>query len=110
MTSSGLSSATAAVARAEAEDLEFVIFLYADHGGVTRGKAATRRFLPERIASGIGHTNAMMAMTMLDTLQPVEGMGPVGEVRIKPDPATMVELPYAPGAGAMLAGLALAAQ
>ena len=102
---SGASSATAAVARADAEDLEFVIFLYADHGGVTRGKAATRQFLPERIASGIGHTNAMMAMTMLDTLQPVDGMSPVGEVRIKPDPDTLVALPYSPGAGAMLSDL-----
>src|ERR1700734_1692828 len=105
MTSSGTSSATAAVARAEAEDLEFVIFLYADHGGVTRGKAAALQFLPERIASGIGHTCAMMAMTMLDTLQPVDGMSPVGEVRIKPDPDTLVALPYSPGAGAMLADL-----
>ena len=40
---------------------------------------------------------------MLDHLQPVDGMGPVGEVRILPDPATFVPLPYAPGAGAMLA-------
>jgi glutamine synthetase len=30
-------------------------------------------------------------------------MGPVGEVRIKPDPETFVVLPYAPGAAAMLA-------
>ena len=45
----------------------------------------------------------MMAMSMLDHLQPVDGMGPVGEVRIMPDPATFVPLPYAPGAGAMLA-------
>jgi glutamine synthetase len=47
----------------------------------------------------------MMAMSMLDHLQPVEGMGPVGEVRILPDPATFVTLPYAPGAGAMVADL-----
>jgi glutamine synthetase len=32
-------------------------------------------------------------------------MGPVGEVRIMPDPATFVTLPYAPGAGAMVADL-----
>jgi glutamine synthetase len=32
-------------------------------------------------------------------------MGPVGEVRLKPDPSTLVALPYAPGAGAMLADL-----
>jgi glutamine synthetase len=106
MTSSGgISAAAAAVARAEAEDLELVRFLYADHGGVTRGKSAARRFLAQRIDSGIGHTTAMMAMTMLDTLQPVEGMSAIGEVRIKPDPDTLVVLPYAPGAGAMLADL-----
>src|SRR5215469_2632199 len=99
------SSARDVVARAQAGDLELVRFLYADHGGVVRGKSVATQFLPERMASGIGHTVAMMAMSMLDTLQPVEGMGPVGEVRIKPDPATFVELPYAPGAGAMLADL-----
>jgi glutamine synthetase len=94
-----------AAARAEASGLELVRFLYADHGGIIRGKAATRPFLRARMASGIGHTVAMMAMSMLDSLQPVDGMGPVGEVRLVPDPATLVPLPYAPGAGAMLADL-----
>jgi glutamine synthetase len=93
------------VTMAQAEGLELIRFLYADHGGVIRGKATAIRFLPERIDSGIGHTVAMMAMSMLDTLQPVAGLGPVGEVRIKPDPSTLVALPYAPGAGAMLADL-----
>lgn len=78
-------------------------FLYVDHGGVVRGKAATLDHLAERVDSGIGHTRAMMAMSMVDELAPVEGMGPVGEVRIKPDPATFVRLPYAPRAAAMLA-------
>ena len=90
---------------AQVHDLSLVRFLYVDHGGIIRGKAASRQFLAERIASGIGHTVAMMAMTMLDTLQPVDGMGPVGEIRLVPDPATLVPLPYAPGAGAMLADL-----
>ena len=93
----------AALAAADADGLQLVRFLYADHGGIIRGKAATRQFLAERIASGIGHTVAMMAMSMLDSLQPVDGMGPVGEIRLRPDPATLVPLPYAPGAGAMLA-------
>lgn len=78
-------------------------FLYADHGGIIRGKAASAPMLAARMRTGIGHTVAMMAMSMLDQLQPVDGMGPVGEVRILPDPATFVPLPYAPGAGAMLA-------
>lgn len=101
----GDDAARAAVAKARAEGLKLIRFLYADNGGVIRGKATSLRFLPERIESGIGHTVAMMAMSMLDTLQPVAGMGPVGEVRIRPDPATLVALPYASGAGAMLADL-----
>src|SRR6202023_4335342 len=89
--------------RTSQEQLRLVRFLYADHGGIIRGKAAGTSRLRERMASGIGHTVAMMAMSMLDQLQPVTGMGPVGEVRIVPDPETFVPLPYAPGAGAMLA-------
>jgi glutamine synthetase len=94
-------------ARAHETNVSLVWFLYADHGGIIRGKAATAPMLPARIVTGIGHTVAMMAMSMLDQLQPVDGMGPVGEVRIMPDPATFVPLPYAPGAGAMLADLVL---
>jgi glutamine synthetase len=92
-------------ARAKAEAVSLVWFLYADHGGIIRGKAAAAGVLPSRMSTGIGHTVAMMAMSMLDHLQPVEGMGPVGEVRIMPDPATFTPLPYAPGAAAMLADL-----
>src|SRR5580704_7360414 len=95
----------AAAARAEAAGISLVWFLYADHGGIIRGKAASAAALPARMVTGIGHTVAMMAMSMLDHLQPVDGMGPVGEVRIMPDPATFVPLPYAPGAAAMLADL-----
>ena len=92
--------------RAGQEGIGLVRFLYADHGGIIRGKASGTERLRERMAGGIGHTVAMMAMSMLDQLQPVAGMGPVGEVRIVPDPQTFVTLPYAPGAGAMLADLA----
>ncbi len=91
--------------RTSQDDVRLVRFLYADHGGIIRGKAAGTARLRERMASGIGHTVAMMAMSMLDELQPVAGMGPVGEVRIVPDPETFVTLPYAPGAAAMLADL-----
>jgi glutamine synthetase len=100
---SAAEAADAAVVRAADDQLELVRFLYADHGGIIRGKAATRQFLGDRITSGIGHSVAMMAMSMLDELQPVAGMGPVGETRLVPDPATLVPLAYAPGAGAMLA-------
>jgi glutamine synthetase len=105
LTAAGQEAAAAAAARAEAEGISLVWFLYADHGGIIRGKSASVAALRSRMVTGIGHTVAMMAMSMLDHLQPVEGMSPVGEVRIMPDPATFVPLPYAPGAAAMLADL-----
>jgi glutamine synthetase len=101
----GDDAARAVVERARADHVSLVRFLYADHGGIIRGKAASAALLPARLRTGIGHTVAMMAMSMLDSLQPLDGMGPVGEVRIMPDPSTFVALPYAPGAGAMLADL-----
>jgi len=82
-------------ARAHEASVSLVYFLYADHGGIIRGKSATAPMLPARMMTGIGHSVAMMAMSMLDHLQPVDGMGPVGEIRITPDPATFVPLPYA---------------
>src|ERR1700683_122790 len=91
--------------RTSQEQIRLVRFLYADHGGIIRGKASGTGQLRERMASGIGHTVAMMAISILDQLQPVAGMGPVGEVRIVPDPDTFVSLPYAPGAAAMLGDL-----
>ncbi|HZD68510.1 MAG TPA: glutamine synthetase family protein [Actinomycetes bacterium] len=93
------------IERAEAEGLDLIRFLYVDHGGVVRGKATSRPRLAERLGTGIGLTLAMQAMTALDELQPVAGMGPVGEIRLVPDPGSFVALPYAPGAGAMVADM-----
>ncbi len=101
----GRSATDRVVEAAEAADLALVRFLYVDHGGIVRGKAVSRARLAERMAAGIGLTVAMQAMSMLDQLQPVDGMGPAGEVRLVPDPATFAVLPYAPGAGAMAADL-----
>src|SRR6266571_2118259 len=84
---------------------ELIRFLYVDHGGVVRGKATSRSTLERRMVSGIGLTVAMQAMNMLDELQPVDGMGPVGEVRIVPDPDSYVDLPFSPGAAAMMSDL-----
>ena len=105
VTAAGDPAIAKVAAQVQADEVSLIWFLYADHGGIIRGKAASAEVLPARMVTGIGHTVAMMAMSMLDHLQPVEGMGPVGEVRIMPDPATFVTLPYAPGAGAMVADL-----
>jgi glutamine synthetase len=82
--------------------VRLVRFLYCDNGGVVRGKATHVGRLGDRLRTGIGLTVAMQAMNSLDQLQPVEGMGPVGEVRLVPDPETFTLLPYAPHSAAML--------
>jgi glutamine synthetase len=89
------------VAAARAARVRLVRFLYTDNGGITRGKATHVEGLAHRMADGIGLTVAMQAMNMLDQLTPVEGMGPVGEIRLVPDPATFTVLPYAPRSAAM---------
>ncbi len=81
--------------------VRLVRFLYTDNGGVTRGKQTHIDGLETRMTDGIGLTVAMQAMNMLDQLAAVEGMGPVGEVRLVPDPDTFTVLPYAPHAAAM---------
>lgn len=90
------------VAACHAADVRLVRFLYCDNGGVVRGKAAHVDRLEDRIRTGIGLTVAMQAMNSLDHLQPVDGMGPVGEIRLVPDPDTFTVLPYAPHSAAML--------
>src|SRR5437667_10229831 len=93
------------VAACRDRGIRLVRFLYCDNGGVIRGKLAHVERLADRIRSGIGLTVAMQAMNALDQLQPVDGMGPVGEIRLVPDPETFRVLPYAPRTGAMLVDL-----
>ena len=81
--------------------VRLVRFLYTDNGGVTRGKSTHIESLRNRINDGIGLTVAMQAMNMLDQLAAVDGMGPVGEIRLVPDPETFRVLPYAPHSAAM---------
>jgi glutamine synthetase len=90
------------VGRAESAGLRLIRFLYCDNDGVIRGKATGLSGLGERLESGIGLTVAMQAFSLLDRLAPVEGMGPVGEIRLVPDPDTFVVAPYAPHTGVLL--------
>jgi glutamine synthetase len=87
---------------ARSAGLRLVRFLYCDNDGVIRGKCSGIANLETRLEDGIGLTLAMQAFTMLDHLAPFEGMGPVGEIRLVPDPSTFVIAPYAPHAGAVL--------
>ncbi len=87
---------------AQENELRLVRFLYCDNGGIIRGKATHSSRLASRMRDGIGQTLAMQAFTGVESLAPVEGMGPVGEFRLIPDPNTFVILPYVPNAGSMM--------
>jgi glutamine synthetase len=94
---------TSVLADVRSAHIRLVRFLYCDNAGTIRGKVAYYPTLPDRMASGIGLTVAMQAMNSLDQLQDgVAGMGPVGEVRLVPDPDTFRLLPYVPSTAAVL--------
>lgn len=88
--------------RVDEAGLRFVRFLWCGNDGTIRAKASSRHGLEGRLRAGIGLTVGMQAMNSLDQLQPVEGMGAIGEVRLVPDLETFRVLPYAPASGAVL--------
>jgi glutamine synthetase len=102
MTDDGPVTAKKIARRVDEAGLRLVRFLWCGNDGTVRAKASGRHGLEGRLEAGIGLTVAMQAMSGLDQLQPVEGMGPVGEVRLVPDLATFRVLPYAPSSGALL--------
>lgn len=87
---------------AEQENLQQIQFLYVDNGGTIRGKVTHVDHLRSRMVGGIGLTPAMQAMNMLDQLQPIPEMGPVGEIRLVPDANSFRVLPYQPRVGSMM--------
>jgi len=80
------------VAKAEEHGVQLVRFLYCDNGGVIRGKSTHVGALARRMSSGIGLVKGMQSFTGIDTLAPDATYGPVGEIRLIPDPDTFVIL------------------
>ena len=93
------------VREANERGLQLVRFLYCDNGGVIRGKSTHVGSLARRMQSGIGLVKGMQSFTSLDSLAPDATYGPVGEIRLVPDPDTFVVLPYAPRSGQMIANM-----
>ena len=93
------------VAQARERGVQLVRFLYCDNGGVIRGKSTHVGQLARRMHSGIGLVKGMQSFTSLDTLVPDATYGPVGEIRLVPDPDTFVVLPYAPRSAQMLVNM-----
>jgi glutamine synthetase len=82
--------------------VKLVRFLYCGNDGVIRGKTTSIDALDSALEAGIGLTVAMQSFTMLDRLVPQGSFGPVGEIRLVPDPNTFVILPYAPKSARLL--------
>jgi len=106
MTSGGMVGLAAdineVVRKTDEAGLRLIRFLWCGNDGTVRAKASSRHGLERRLESGIGLTVAMQAMNGLDQLQPIEGLGPVGEIRLIPDLTTFRILPYAPQTGAVV--------
>src|SRR5260370_3017495 len=102
-----LMNAQDVVREAQEANLRLMRFLYCDNGGIIRGKATHASKLSTRMSEGIGQTLAMQAFTGVESLAAVEGMGPVGEFRLMPDPNSFVPLPYVPSSGSMLCDMIL---
>jgi len=93
------------IRQAKEAGVKLISFFWCDNGGIIRGKATHIAGLESRLNSGIGTTTAMQIMTDMDQLQVMDGMGPAGEFRLLPDPATFTILPYAPKRALMLSDL-----
>src|SRR3954453_2170821 len=93
------------VSEANERGIQLVRFLYCDNSGVIRGKSTHVGALARRMQSGIGLVKGMQSFTSLDFLAPDASYGPVGEIRLIPDPDTFVVLPYAPRSGQMVANM-----
>jgi len=90
------------VARAREDDVRLIRFLYCDPSGVIRGKNVHVDRLASRMHEGVGLTRGQNAVNMLDHFVPIEGMEPVGEIRIVPDPDTYTLLDWVPRTAGLL--------
>ena len=90
------------VEAARRADVRLVRFEYCDVSGVARTKAIHVGQLEHKLLEGVSLTRAQMAIDLLEQLVPIEGMEPVGEIRLVPDPATFGVLPWVPATASVL--------
>jgi glutamine synthetase len=93
------------VERAAEAGVQLVRFIYCDNSGVIRGKATHVDHLAARMDQGIGLTVAMQSFTTSESIAPGAGFGPVGEIRLVPDPETYTVLPYSPSNARMISDM-----
>ncbi|MGB3201958.1 MAG: glutamine synthetase family protein [Nodosilinea sp.] len=90
------------LARLRLNNTRFVRVVWCDNGNIIRGKAihidALTRQLEEGGTCAVGLSEAQQAIpAVADAVAPGSGLGPVGEVWLRPDWTTLHDLPYASG-------------
>lgn len=76
------------------ENIRLIRYLYCDLAGVIRGKTVTASQLPAKLSEGVGLTRAQQAINLFEDLIQIDGMEPIGEVRVIPDLNTFELLPW----------------
>lgn len=90
------------VAAAGAAGVKLIRFEYCDVSGVARTKAVHVSQLEHKLVEGVALTRAQMSINLLEQLVDVDGMEPVGEIRLLPDLATFTVLPWARASASVL--------
>ncbi|MDT4908174.1 MAG: glutamine synthetase, partial [Pseudonocardiales bacterium] len=90
------------LATARREGVKLVRFEYCDVSGVARTKAILASQLEQKLLEGVSLTRAQMSINLLEQVIHIEGMEPVGEIRLVPDPATFTVLPWVPASASEL--------
>lgn len=86
----------------DAHDVELIRLLFVNNSGVPRGRVLDAGEIDSVLKDGGNLTKGMQSFTALDTLVEDGTFGPVGEIRLVPDPETFRVLPYADRTGVML--------
>ena len=86
----------------DAQDLELIRLVFVNNSGVPRGRVLDAGEIESVLADGANLTKGMQSFNALDALVGGGTFGPVGEVRLVPDPETFTVLPYADRTAVML--------
>lgn len=89
-------------AAARRAGVKLIRFEYCDVSGVARTKAIHVAQLEHKLVEGVSLTRAQMSINLLEQMVHIEGMEPVGEVRLVPDLATFSVLPWVPASASVL--------
>jgi glutamine synthetase len=90
------------VSEARRLGVTLIRFEYCDVSGVARCKAVHVARLADKMREGVNLTRAQMAINLLEQVVHIEGMEPVGEIRLVPDPDTFSVLPWVPASASLL--------